>query len=233
MSRPKDGDADLPSVRGAGADRPSFFVYGAHRDHPRATEIATAAHALLVRYATEVVAKYGLCPFLRGVDAGLGAVGVILDTEPDLETAVAAIDHLAEPVLHIVYPVFTGTPSTFERFGSKLAEALRKRRSDPLVHASFHPGMTGGRENAYRLIGLLRQAPDPFVQFIPPGLQQGGTVMAGEDAGGESHADARFSRFMAGGAELAEEVLGAIAELREERERTYGELARSIQAGRG
>jgi hypothetical protein len=213
-------DADLPSARAPGT-RPAFFVYGARRDHPRATELATAAHAMLVRYATEVVSGFGLCPFLRGVDAGLGAVGIVLDVEPDIETAIAAIAHLKEPVVHLSYPL-VGTkteeppeagiraPSAatkFERFGSKLAEALRKRRAEPLVHATFHPELVGGRENAYRLIGLLRQAPDPFVQFVPPGL------MKGENNGA-----------------LADQVLELVQSLKGEREANYGDLARLVSS---
>ncbi|NUP11269.1 MAG: hypothetical protein HOW73_34925 [Polyangiaceae bacterium] len=228
MSKLTDGVAE--------GTNPAFRLFGKHRDHPRAVELATKAHALLVRYATEVVSAHRLCPFLRGVDSGLGAVGVVLDVEPDVEVARLAIEALDEPIVHLVFPLFAAGSSPFERFGNRLAETLRRERSasptpkETLVHASFHPEMVGGRENAYRLIGLLRQSPDPFVQFIPHGLQQGGTVLAGEDAPVRSHAEDRFERLIRDGEAGASEVLSLIAELKREREQAYGDLARLVAA---
>jgi hypothetical protein len=220
---------------------PRFHVFGAHAAHPRAPELAEAAHALLFRYASEIVAAFGLCPFLHNVETGMGDVGIILDTVPDLATAQHAIKTLGGPVLHLAYPLTTVGSSEFERFGSKLAQSLRSVLPEPLVHATFHPALVGGRETAHRLIGLLRQSPDPFVQLIPPGTMQGGTVLASIDAkgalelpapidvpiGNESRADAMYRRLMSGD---VERVLALAAELRAEREARYGALAKEIAA---
>ena len=220
---------------------PRFTIFGERASHPRALELAESAHALLLRYASEVVAKYSLCPFLHNVETGMGDVGIVLDVEPSIETGQAAIRELGGPVIHLAYPLATGTASPFERFGSKLAQSLRGVVPDPLVHATFHPALTGGRENAHRLIGLLRQSPDPFVQLIPPGMMQGGTVLVTPSAtgelalpdmidvpqGNESRADAMYRRLMTDG---VDSVLSLLESMRTERESTYGALAREIAA---
>ncbi|MFO0550385.1 MAG: hypothetical protein U0271_18465 [Polyangiaceae bacterium] len=226
IEAPADAEiTDLPSVK----QRESGpRVFGRLANHPDAAAVAREAHALLFRYATEVVLANRLCPFLHNVETGMGAVGVGLDSNPDVDETLRVIRTLGDNVFHLVFPLFTGPSSAFERFGSKLAEALRRSFPEPLVHASFHPDLTGGKETPYRLIGLLRQSPDPFVQFIPPGLQSGGTVMAGEAPDGASHAEDRFARLMGGS---VDEVLAHIAELKAERERRYGELARRMLAG--
>lgn len=206
-------------------------IFGKLAGHPRAEELSGEVHRMLQRYATEVVATYRLCPFLHNVESGLGDVGIMLDPEPDIASAEHAIRTLGGSVLHLVYPLTTFGASPFERFGSKLAQGLKNSFPDPLVHATFHPELTGGMENAHRLIGKLRNAPDPFVQLIPPGMMQGGTVLAErpEDApaAGESRADAMYRRMMGGDVDRA---LALIAELGKEREARYGELARAIAA---
>jgi hypothetical protein len=202
-----------------------FRVYGARASHPRAAELAAEVHDLLFRYAAEIVAGYGLCPFLHNVDTGMGAVGVVLDVEPDVEIAVAALRDLGQNVVHLVYPLQTGGSSAFERFGSRLAQELTRRLPDPLVHATFHPDLTGGTENAHRLVGLLRQAPDPFVQFIPPGLHEGGTVLAGAEPPSEGRAEAMYRRLMQG---PADEVLSRLEALRAVRRERYSSLANEI-----
>ena len=170
-----------------------FVLFGTAAAHPRARELAEGVHQLLARYVDEVVLSFALCPFLHQRDAGLGAVGIVLDAQPDVATSTAALMALSANVAHLVVPLSQLTSSPFERFGNKLAESVRATAREKLVHASFHPELVGGTENAYRLIGLLRQAPDPFVQFIPHGLTKGGTVVAGEEPK-EGHAEARFQR---------------------------------------
>lgn len=179
----------------------------------------------MFRYANEVVAAFGLCPFLHNVETGMGAVGVVLDPEPDVETAAQAIVDLGANVVHLVYPISKVGSSAFERFGSKLAQELQRRLPERLVHATFHPDLTGGTENAHRLVGLLRQAPDPFVQFIPPGLHEGGTVLAGAEPPGEGRAEATFRRLMQG---PVEEVQSKLEALRKERSDRYSSLADEI-----
>lgn len=200
-------------------------MYGSRASHARAKELAAEVHDLLFRYASEIVAGYALCPFLHNVETGMGAVGIVLDVEPDVETAIRAIQDLGENVLHLVYPLQNGGSSAFERFGSRLAQDLTRRLPDPLVHATFHPDLTGGTENAHRLVGLLRQAPDPFVQFIPPGLHEGGTVLAGAEPPSKGRADAVFRRLTEG---PAEEVLSRLEALRAVRRERYSSLAEEI-----
>lgn len=208
----------------------AFRVYGAQSAHPRAMELAEKVHALLFRYASDIVAAYGLCPFLHNVETGMGAVGVVLDVEPDVETSVKAVEDLGANVVHLVYPISKLNAAGFERFGSKLAKELDQRLRERLVHATFHPELTGGTENAHRLVGLLRQAPDPFVQFIPPGLHEGGTVMAGAAPPTEGRAEATYSRLFEGpaGSRAVEQVLSRLGALRDVRSVEYASLANEI-----
>jgi hypothetical protein len=211
------------------ADQPASFpgpsVFGSRAAHPRAATLADEAHRALYRYATEVVARFGLCPFLHNVDTGMGAVGIVLDVEPDVETAARAVEALGANVVHLVFPIARISSTHFERFGSKLATALQARLREPLVHATFHPELVGGTENAHRLIGLLRRAPDPFVQFIPPGLHEGGTVLIGEPVPAEGRAEATFRRLAQG---PVSEVLAKLDELHTERALRYASLAKEV-----
>ncbi len=206
---------------------PPFTIFGQRADHPRAQELAAEVHRALFRYASEVVAAHSLCPFLHHVEVGMGAVGVVLDLEPDVETGVTALGSLGESVVHLVYPLSKLPAAGFERFASKLAQELQRRHPQPLVHATFHPELTGGTENAHRLVGLLRQAPDAFVQFIPPGLHEGGTVLAGEPAPAEGRAEATYRRLMHG---AVEDVLTRLASMRSDRAR-YASLAELVARG--
>lgn len=210
-----------------GEQRDVVRVFGAGASHARAGELARQVHELLFAYAREVVAAFKLCPFLHNVDTGMGAVGVVLEKKPQVETAVAAMLALDTQVVHMAFPLFEGGSSDFERFGNRFAEALRRALPSPLVHASFHPALVGGTENPHRLIGLLRQAPDPFVQFIPPGLASGGTVLAGDAQADVDHAGARFERLKG---PALEAVLARVESLKSQRETRYGALAREIAA---
>jgi hypothetical protein len=44
--------------------------------------------------------------------------------------------------------------------------------------ATFHPELAGDAGDPHRLVGHLRRAPDPFIQLIPAGMNEGGTVFA-------------------------------------------------------
>jgi hypothetical protein len=149
----------------------SFWVAGTLCDDPEARAFAAVAHRLVEAYATDVVHRFGLCPFFQNAHGGLGEVCVVLETKLDVERGLAVLEALASPIVHLVYPVLTEQASPpFERFGSALAQASRRALRERYVHANFHPSMVGGVENPHRLVGLLRQSPDPFVQFIPEGL---------------------------------------------------------------
>jgi hypothetical protein len=191
---------------------PDVAIFGPGADHPRGPELARATGALLGRYVDEVVMAWGLCPFLHNKTTGLGAVGVVLEATPSVEVSVAAVRALGSNVLHLCFPLSELTSSPFERFGNKLAEEVRRGPGERLVHATFHPELVGGRENAYRLIGLLRQAPVAFIQFVPQGLMKGGTVLAGEEPA-EGHAEARFTRL---GSRDVDAIVTRLSELKEE-----------------
>lgn len=172
--------SQMVPAKGKG-NRAGPTLFGALKDAPDAPAFAEIVADLMHRYARDIVAKNHLCPFLHNVEAGLGAVCVGLDRSLDPDATARAIRATEREVVHVVFPlVDKENAPPFERFGNSVAEKLRKDGGDPMVHATFHPAMVGGRENAHRLVGLLRRSPDPFLQFIPPGMQPGGTVMQGE-----------------------------------------------------
>ena len=119
--------------------------------------------ALLERYAS-VVAAHRLCPY----EGGLGHTVVVLDRAFDADLVVGAIAGTSSPVVHLVFPcVWRDASHPFERACNGVATRVRDRGS---VHAAFHPAMTGGREDADRRVGLVRRAPDPFLQLVPADL---------------------------------------------------------------
>lgn len=211
-------------------DELSPLLCGPLRSHADAPAFAREVHRVHRRYAAEVVAANRLCPFLRDVDTGFGNFCAILDArpEPDLEVAIAAVRAARSQVIHLVYPCIRPPPTTFERFSAALAQRLKKELPDPPVMATFHPDLSGDASGAYRMVGLLRRAPDPFIQLIPEGLHKGGTVFAsdpfaasGVDPDGDP-ALANFERLKNGG---VERLLARIAEIHGDRDRSYAPFA--------
>ncbi|MEO7330005.1 MAG: hypothetical protein ABI193_15630 [Minicystis sp.] len=160
------------------------LLRGSLREHPLAIRFAEEVLRIHRRYATEIVAQNRLCPHLKDVETGFGRFIVVLDPLPDVNVAVEAVLAAESTVVHVVYPCARPSASDFEKFAGKLREGLKKAIPSPPVMATFHPELAGDPGGAYRAIGLLRRAPDPFVQLIPEGLHQGGTVLA---TGGLNH----------------------------------------------
>jgi hypothetical protein len=162
------------------ADGP--IVAGALAHHPLANDLALVVQRIHHRYASEIVGAFSLCPFMNDPASAFGRFCVMLDRQLDLASAEEQV--LAAPgVVHLVYPLVSDSSQLVERFGNALHEAVRKESfkrglDSPPVHATFHPEMDGDTTSAQRLVGYLRRAPDPFVQFVPQGLAQGGTMFA-------------------------------------------------------
>lgn len=159
-----------------GLQEGSLRVAGAFAARAGARAFAAVVERVHHRYATEVVGAYALCPFMRDPSRSFGRFCVMLDPEPDLEAALAEVAAAPTQVVHLVYPLVTLDVSPFERFGNALHQLVARTVPSPPVHATFHPRMEGDATRAARLIGLLRRAPDPFVQFVPEGLHEGGTT---------------------------------------------------------
>jgi hypothetical protein len=150
-------------------------VAGALASRGEARAFASIVQRVHHRYATEVVGTHGLCPFMRDPARSFGRFCVMLDREPDLEAALAEVVSAGSQVVHLVYPLVSIDVTPFERFGNELHQLVARTLPSPPVHATFHPNMEGDASRPSRLVGLLRRAPDPFVQFVPEGLHEGGT----------------------------------------------------------
>ena len=212
----------------------ALLVRGSLRSHPLAARFADEVHRVHRRYAAEVVARNGLCPFLRDVDTGFGRFCVMLDDEPSVDGALGAVNDAGTSVIHLVYPRAPYAASQFEKFSGKLGEALKKSLRDPPVMATFHPALPGDGSNPFRLVGLLRRAPDPFVQLIPEGLHQGGTMFAGaadleETTTGEEldPAHANFAKMHDG---VLEKLVALMNEIRADRDRSYAPFLEAFAA---
>lgn len=197
-------------------------VRGELAHHPEALRLAAEVRRVHGRYADEVVARYRLCPFMRDAATGFGRFYVVLDREPVLETALAAVLEAESAVVHLIFPCVHAPSPQFERFASRLGEQLRRVRSPAPVLAAFHPEMAGDETNSHRLVGLLRHAPDPFIQTIPEGLNHSGTVLAG--AGVEPAVDPAEDNYRRlQGAGIAA-VKAKLAEIMADRDTSYEPL---------
>jgi hypothetical protein len=194
-------------------------VMGELADYPAARCFAGEVRRIHGRYADEVVVHYRLCPFLRDVDAGFGCFCVMLDRQPDLSTALAAVRAAGTSVVHVIFPCIRTSPPKFERFASLLRDELRRTCSPAPVLAAFHPEMAGDETNAHRMVGLLRHAPDPLVQIIPEGLHHGGTVLAGSGVvPAPDPAEDTFARLQQAG---FEQLRSKLAEIHADRDACY------------
>lgn len=209
------------------------LLRGRLASHPAAPAFAAEVAALHRRYA-ELVARHRLCPFLKDVDSGLGAFVVIFSEEPSVDEAVAVAAEVDAGVSHLVFPLVEIEPRAWERFGGAVVSALRARSPDASAIASFHPGMLGSVERPHTLTGLLRQAPDPFVQLVPPGLTEGGTVVITDLKSLEDipkpppdHAADTWRRLREG---PLDQVLAELAELRAARAALYEPHLRALGA---
>lgn len=224
----RDGRAAPLAGRGAANHRVAGALAGAEG----AAELAREAALLLDRYVREVVLGFRLCPFLTTPDAGLGGVVIVLDPEPDEATLEEIVATSAVPIIHAVYPLVAGASPPFERFASRVGTRLRARLGrDAPVSAAFHPAMHGETDDPHRLIGLLRHAPHPFVQYVPADVTEGtGTTIAGAPPAHPGGADANFARLVQGG-EL-EKVLAALASIHAARDAVASPLVAQMLAGR-
>jgi hypothetical protein len=152
-----------------------MIIAGQLSDHTDAEKLAAEVYRVHHRYATEVVGAFRLCPHMKDPESAFGAFCVVLDREPSTETAVDLVVNNRESVVHLIYPLVQLDFGSFETFGKGLLPALAKATSSPPVQAIFHPEMWGDTSRAERFVGVIRRAPDPFVQFVPPGLHVGGT----------------------------------------------------------
>jgi hypothetical protein len=206
------------------------IVRGALAYHPQAARFAAEVRRVHRRYANEVVARYRLCPFLRDAETGFGSFCVLLDPEPVLETATTAVQEAASAVVHVVFPCIRTPSPPFERFAGRVGEQLRKLCRPAPVLAAFHPEMAGSDENSSRLVGLLRHAPDPFVQTIPAGLSQGGTVLAGSGVEPpRDQAEDNFERLK--GAPL-DEIKVLLADILADRDASYAPYLEALGLAR-
>ncbi len=210
--------------------------------HPIAAKFAGEVHRVHRRYAAEVVAANRLCPFLKDVETGFGAFVAMLDAreEPDLEATVAAIKAAENPVIHVVFPLIRPPPALFERFSGRLTQALKRAFTRPPVMATFHPDLAGDAGDPYRLVGLLRRAPDPFVQLIPEGMNEGGTVFAPlpsspdaplpPDAFVTDPVDSAQTNFQKLKGERLTALMALIAEIHADRARSYAPFVEAFAA---
>jgi hypothetical protein len=206
-------------------------VSGAFAQSPIAAAFAGEVRRVHGRYAREVVAEFRVCPFLRDIETGFGRFCVVLDRQPDVERAVQ-LALAGDGISHLVFPLATVGATTFERFGAGVGNGLRHALATAPVIATFHPQLSGDSSTPHRLVGLLRRAPDPFVQLVPAGLHQGGTVFAG--AGFEPTQDPaqdNFRRLVGStGGELAR-LLAILEDVRADRDRSYAPFLEALAAG--
>jgi hypothetical protein len=203
-------------------------VIGALAEHPLAAALAREVRRVHHRYAAEVVKAFRLCPFLRDPESAFGHFCVVLDVVPDVRTALAAALAAESDVVHLVYPLARIEARPFEQFAAALSKELKGALHKPPVFAAFHPALSGDRATPARLVGLVRRAPDPFVQLVPEGLQPGGTVLA--DLAGGALPEMPQAR---GGLERlspgeVDELLATLEAIRADRDQAYAPFVEAM-----
>lgn len=204
-------------------------VRGALAHHPAASAFADEVLRVHRRYAAEVVGAHSLCPFMRDPDTAFGHFCVMLDWKPDPVAALDAVLEAQSSVVHIVFPCLDMSPKGFETFGSSVRDSLVSWIPKPPVMAVFHPDLAGDFSNSHRLVGLVRRAPDPFVQLVPEGLHAGGTVFI--DSIAEllrNPTEVTFARLTTAD---QERIVTTLADIRADRMRSYAPYLEVLRGG--
>jgi hypothetical protein len=192
---------------------------GALARHPVAEAFAAEVLRVHRRYAEEVVGAFSLCPFMKDAETAFGHFCVMLDRVPDPKATLDAVLEAKSSVIHVVFPCIDLAPVPFERFAAGVRDSLRSWIPRPPVTATFHPALGGDFSNAHRLVGVLRRAPDPFVQFVPEGLHEGGTVFVDMlDMRPKNPADENFARVQG---EATGRLTRALEDIHQDRARSY------------
>ena len=143
-------------------------------DDERDARLAAEACRLHLRYTTEVVEKFNLCPWARraGLDGEIGR-SALLQADPDPGPTLALIARLeAErpppPMVIAIYPRLALSPLDFDAFAAaiKATDQARHRGSPPYVSATFHPGYALDERSPSALVPWLRRSPDPSLQLV-------------------------------------------------------------------
>lgn len=193
---------------------------GALAKHPAAQAFAREVLRVHRRYATEVVGAYSLCPFMKDPDTAFGHFCVMLDPEPNPSTTLDAILEAQSSVIHVIFPCASAPTGAFEKFAGSMRESLRSWIPRPPVMAVFHPELSGDFSTSHRLVGFVRRAPDPFIQLVPEGLHEGGTVFVDSYvAMPKLPAEQNFDRLR--DPRDRERLSAALADIREDRDRSY------------
>lgn len=126
-----------------------------------------------LRYLTEVVEAFGLCPFARQVRLGGGLERrVSFDRAGDAAAAHALVTELgADSRVELgllIYPMLALDPDAFDRLVQRLRQANADRGGERPVFAMapFHPRAAFSAASPERLVGLFRRAPDPTIQLV-------------------------------------------------------------------
>src|SRR5688572_7085408 len=137
--------------------------------------LAREALRLNARYVSEVVERFGLCPWAeRARREGRVKTLVLLQDSPTLfEPSLSSMAELAADetveIAMLVYPRLTLGRLDFEHFARQLRQ-LDAQRYDvsciPLAMAAFHPDAAPDMSDAERLIPFLRRTPDPTLQLV-------------------------------------------------------------------
>lgn len=132
------------------------------------------ARRLFLRYAEEIVERFGLCPWAAAARTdGRVRIEIVRGEEPSVAEALACIDVVEHDagtdVGILVFPELVLDRIPFQHFAAALrqADAERKSRGDTvLAMADFHPNAEPDLGSPDRLVAFVRRTPDPVIQLV-------------------------------------------------------------------
>jgi hypothetical protein len=215
----------------------------------RPEEWQSEAVRLHQRYSVEIVEHYGLCPWAeRARLAGRTTVHALLPpldatTTPSVEVLEKWGGDEGIEVAFLLYPRSRLSRVDFDAFVAQVQEQASGRHAigqAPFALAAFHPDARPDMQTAERLVPFLRRTPDPCIQAVRMSVLQRvrsgtpqGTQFVDLDAILEfaSRKEEVPLRERIARANLAtvreasvEEVERRLADIRQDRERSYAAL---------
>lgn len=156
---------------------------------PDPERLETEARRLFLRYAEEIVERFGLCPWATAARVGGRIrIEVVRGEAPSVTEALARVDVVERKadvdVGILVFPELALDRVPFQHFAAALreADAARKPRGETVVAmADFHPNAEPDLGSPDRLVAFVRRTPDPVIQLVRRGALASARLT--EDAG--------------------------------------------------